>query len=205
MRCRAPLAFALLLLASGCGEPDEPGPSPSGDQQAMAVMGEYLEMAQAGGGGQHQIEVLEEAARTGALTYDDVVVLVQETFSCMDEAGIGHALHPAWERVPGWRVIAYSFDAEVPGLTEDQVSALAEECMDRHSKYAEFALHDTRLVQELRDNYMREQLPTILTCLEDNGVTIEPEATLDEIRRAVFDLMVATSQGPDPKECYEDV
>lgn len=164
-----------------------------------------LEDAVAGGAGSRQLEVLEAAAETGSIAYEDVVALIHDTFSCFEGAGIGYVENPPTERVPGWLVPSYAFDAEVPGLTESQVLALADACMVEHSMFTEFALQDPVLHQEVRDAHLREQLPEVLACLRENGVAVDEDATPDEVRVAALDLLNATADAAETVTCYGDL
>lgn len=197
------------------GTPDSrPGatatnPADSETAAASAGAGERLAAvlaeAQAGGAGARQVAVLQAAVRSGSIEYEDVVPLIGDTFACLADAGIGYTENPPTEWVPGWKVASYSFDAEAPGLTADQVKERADACMTEHSKYAEFALQDPVVHQQVRDAYLREQLPTVLACLRDNGVVMDDGATLDEVRMAALDLLNATADSPQTVTCYSDL
>lgn len=174
----------------------------SGARERLAAV---LAEAQAGGAGARQVAVLEAAVQGGSIEYEDVVPLIGDTFACLTDAGIGYTQNPPTEWVPGWKVASYAFDAEAPGLTEDQVKERADACMTEHSKYAEFALQDPLVHQEVRDAYLRAQLPVVLACLRDNGVVVADNATLDQVRRAALDLLNATADSTQPVTCYSDL
>lgn len=161
--------------------------------------------AVAGGAGTRQVEVLEAAVERGSIEYEDVVPLIQDTFACLADAGIGYTEDPPAEWVPGWKVASYSFDAEGAGLTEDQVKTLADACMAEHSMYAEFALQDPLVHQEVRDEHLRAQLPVVLACLREHGVVVDDEASLDQVRLAALDLLNATADSAQTVTCYSDL
>lgn len=202
-------ARALVVLAAvgvaGCGTTDEDAATSAAGTSWELALDAILEDARAGGAGQRQIEVLEAARAAGALEYETVVDLTHDTFACFEAAGIDYQEYPGEERVPGWTIVRYSFSAEAPGLTEPQVMALADACMAEHSMFAEFVLQDAALHQEVRDERMRAELPTILACLADNGVQVDADATLDEVRLAALELLNATADSAEPAVCWDDL
>jgi hypothetical protein len=199
------LAVLATVGAAGCGTADEDVATSAAGTSWELALDAILEDARAGGAGQRQIEVLETARAAGSLEYETVVDLTHDTFACFEAAGIGYRELPGWERAPGWTIVQYSFSAEAPGLTEAQVLALADACMAEHSRFAEFVLQDAALHQEARDERMRAHLPTILACLADNGVHVDADATLDEVRLAALELLNATADFPETVACWDDL
>lgn len=198
-------ASAVLIAVAGCAGATDRVPSSAAAASWGTRIDAILADAREGGAGERQLEVLREARRTGSLSYDTTVDLVRDTFGCFEASGIGYEEQPAEERAPGWKVVRYSFRAEAPGLSESHVKTLADACMAEHSMYAEFVLQDVGLHQDARDRRMRAELPTILACLAENGVRMDADATLDEIRRATLELLNATADLTEPAACWDDL
>jgi len=93
----------------------------------------------------------------------------------------------------------------VPGLSEDLVKQVTDACMAKHSMYAEFALQDPLLHQEVRDAHLREQLSVVLACLREHGVVVDEDAALDQVRLAALDLLNATADSAQTVACYSDL
>lgn len=193
-------AFVLVGCSAGASPAE---PSATSDP----IFAEHLAQAEAGAAGERQVEVLREAARTGELTFEAVNDLVQESFECMAAAGIGHEEWEPYEVVPGYRWPAYSWQTTVAGMSDEQATTIGDACLYEHSYYAEMALQDRRNYAHLLDAQMRRDMPEILACLEENGVRMDSDATLDEIRQAAIELGGETTavSEEDAVWCYEQM
>lgn len=191
------MAIVGLLLLAGCSSPPAGEASPSAASAAVTVYQEYLGQAERAGAGEDQLAALRDAVRTGELTFETVNGLVQQSFACMTEAGIGHDEWEPREVVPGYLIPAYSFRGDADGMTEDETLAVADACLEEYSFWAEGARADTRAYQDLWDAHVQERLPMIVACLEEHGVQVDPEATVDEIFQAADQLLIDTSEIDD--------
>lgn len=203
----AVLCIAGLGLVAGCADSPQDAGTGSAPPAAEIFTG-HLARAQEGGASEQQLAVLERAVATGELPFADVNSLVYDTFECLTASGIAFVEDEPREIVPGGpKVPTYSFSAEADGLSPDQVLQLADACIEKHSGYAEQALQDTELYQELRDRRMTQELPMVLECLKENGVTIDANAPLDEVRIAVLTLLNETTDATSGRGsvlCYDD-
>lgn len=194
-------AVLVAALAAGCSADD------TGDRSIVgisAMFSDYADQAESGGAGESQLRVLREAERTGAIDFDTVNALVQESFACMERSGISHEDSVPHELLPGHAVPAYGFAATAEGMTEDEVLAAADACLYEHSYWAEAALADPRGFPEAYDAQLREDLPGVLACLKENGVRVDDDATLEEVREAsaTFTIKQLKSNNVDePVEC----
>ncbi|UZN04079.1 hypothetical protein [Cellulomonas sp. S1-8] len=168
---------------------------------AGATLAVYLDEAVGSGrAGPEQVEVLERSVADGTVQYEDLAELTRLTFDCFTEAGIDYIENEPTELGVGLPLPSYSWAAEMPGKTLDEVQAMGDACIDRYSYWAAAAYQDDAVVGAARDARMRRDLPQVLACLEENGVEVPTDATLDEIRRHVEELVVAT----ETVVCYDD-
>lgn len=189
-------AVGLLAGCSGGDAGSSPSPEPAENSRYFAT---YLDEATTYGADQQQIDVLADAVSTGVLTFESVMELTRKTFACFTEHGIEYTENDPHELGIGYFMPSYSFSAQAPGLTLDETTEAADECINGYSYWASIALQDSRVIGEARDARMRRDLPTILECLRDNGVSLPDEATLDEIRTAVGSLAMEGAAS-----CYDD-
>lgn len=191
------MAVALVTATAACSAP-KPSPSPTASYAsppAESVFTEALAEARAAkpAVSDAQIRALEKSAKSGEMSYEDVNALLQDTFKCFDDAGVKYILQPDSEKVPGFKVPQYGIAA---GGIE-----VGDACQNRFSEFAFEGYQRQPRAVELRDKALEADRPSVLSCLRAHGVTIDDAATLDEIRRAVGDLFVATSDGPDAVMC----
>lgn len=194
-------AVLVAALATGCSADDKGDRSTGG---VSAMFADYVDQAESGGAGEPQLRVLREAERTGEIDFDTVNALVQKSLACMERSGISHKEPVRHELLPGHAIPAYSFAATAEGMTEDEVLAAADACLYEHSYWAEAALGDPRGFPEAYDAQLREDLPGVLACLKENGVRVDDDATLEEVRQASAELTMKQLESndiDDPVEC----
>jgi len=199
-------AVLVAALATGCAA-DDGDRSVGGEGSIVtvaAMFADYVDQAESGGAGEPQLAVLREAERTLRIDYETVDALVQESFACMERSGISHEDSVRHELLPGHAIPAYSFAATAEGMTQDEVLAAADACLYEHSYWAEAALADPRGFPEAYDAQLRKDLPDVLACLAENGVTVDDDATLEEVRVASAELtikQVESKDAADPVQC----
>jgi hypothetical protein len=133
-----------------------------------------------------QINALEKAAKSGQMSYEEISALLEDTFKCFDESGVDYRRLPDSEQVSGFKVPMYSYAEPV---------AIALACITKYNSFAWDAYQSQPKVGELRDVALKAEIPRVLACLRDHGVSIDDDATLDELRRASATLLSATSTG----------
>lgn len=201
-------AVLVAALATGCAS-DAAGGRPTHGASGRPVLGpsamfaDHLAQAEAGGAGEAQLAVLRAAERTGEIDFDTVLGLVERSLACMERSGISSETPEPHELLPGHAIPAYSFAATAEGMTEDEVLEAADACLYEHSYWAEAALADPRGFPDAYDAALREDLPDVLACLEENGAEVDDDATLEEVRVAAAELTVRQLEAGDdePVEC----
>lgn len=187
-------------LLTGCTSDAQPtAPTPS--SLASSVIALHLEEAvESGRSGDEQIAVLERGVQTGRISYEDLTELTRATFDCFTESGIDYIENDPEEIGAGYYLPSYSWAAQIPGRTDDEVQALGDACIDRYSYWVSAAYQHDLVAGEARDARMRRDLPTVMECLRENGVDVPDDATLDEVRQHVRELVQAT----ETVVCYDD-
>lgn len=185
----------LMLALAGCsGDPTTSGPvvTPTPGSPGFVFVSAlyYAERADAS---PEQIAALQEAIRTGELSYETVTDLVEQTFACFEESGIEYQRRDPEELGPGFLAPAYTHAGFASGMTNDQALAVADFCIDTYSNFAVGAYRNGPASWDARDARLREELPQIVECLTSNGVTASTDDTLDEIRLKVADLLRQTT------------
>lgn len=130
-----------------------------------------------------QIAALENAAQTDAMSYQEMSVLLADTFACFDDAGVAYRVDPDREIVPGFVVPQYSVSADSLDV--------ADACQAAHSEYAFSAFQTQPVVIEAADQALESRRPQVLQCLRDQEVTVDDDATLEELRVMAWDVFMA--------------
>src|SRR5699024_2912821 len=143
---------------TGCSGGPAPTPSESVRPENSRYFATYLDEATSNHADKQQLQVLAEAVRTGVLSFESVAELTRLTFDCFTEHGIDYEENDPHELGIGYYMPSYSFSAQVPGLTVDQTTKVADECINTYSYWASIALQDPRVVGEARDARMRRDL-----------------------------------------------
>lgn len=197
-------ALALVLaLCTGCSTPSPETPSPSAVDETSVFYQQY-KLAVAAEASEDQIAVLKAASETETLEFDAVSDLVEASLACIEDAGIGVVRKAPEELGPEYLIPSYSIHSTATGMSEAQADALSNECLTRHSYFAEGALQQAPQAIAARDERLRAHLPEIIECLNSNGVAATADETPDEIRAKVIDLIVKTHESGLDVQCYDD-
>ncbi|WNM24696.1 hypothetical protein [Demequina capsici] len=149
-------------------------------------------MAVGAGVDQTQIDALAD----GSVTFDEYEQAIRATITCMRDAGIEVDddqvdYHRPFPEIP------YTFAGEVEGVLDgDQTLAVADGCIETYSQYVDMAYQTDAAAQEAIDAYFVQVRDEFIACLEDQGQTVDPDATDDELRQAAVAAM-ATFDGPN--------
>lgn len=180
----AALVVALVAATAACG--GTPAPADSSGP-ASSSFDEQLSLAEADDRvTDSQLAALREAADSGEMSYEEISALLEETFQCFDDAGIGYRRLPDLEPIPGFVMPNYGHDAEPLSVADD--------CLVRTSQYAYDAYARQPAALELLDAALEAERDEILACLRAKGATIDDDATLDEMRQtdiALFEEAMA--------------
>lgn len=198
----AATAVPVLVLGAACTGGGVPAATaPVSSEDVGRYFAPYLDEAVAlGVAGPEQVAALERAIENDGMSFEEIAELTRSTFDCFTEAGIGYTEGEPYELGIGYLVPDYSWAAEMPGKTLDEVEELGDACIDRYSYWASMAYQDVNVVGEARDARLRRDFAQVVECLRDNGVDVPDDATLDEVRQAVADLIFAD----EPATCDDD-
>lgn len=193
----ATLVVVVVLGATAACSVAKPAPSPSPKSSVVSSFDEALYNAKRDDNvSRTQLAALETAAVSDAMSYEQISVLLEDTFKCFDESGVDYRRTGDFEKVPGFKMPTYSFGEPL---------AVAEACQKRFSEYAFEAYQAQPRVGELSDAALGAEKSQVITCLRAHGVTIEDDATLDEIRRASATLLQATSKSSEGVFCTRNL
>ncbi len=125
------------------------------------------------------------ALADGAVTFEEYEAGVQLTLDCMRDAGID-VINDGVDDFGPFPMIYYSYATTAPGLTEDQTYEISQGCIAENSYYLEAEYQTGAAAQEAIDAYFAEVRDEFIACLEDQGQTVSPDATDDELRTAAM-------------------
>jgi len=170
------IAFVAALALGGCTGTPEAGNETSIDPR-------ILEGARSGGADADQLAVLE----SGNVTFEQYQAAVDRTITCMRDAGID-VVGDAVTETRGFPEIQYSFATSSPGRTDEQTTAIADDCIDSHSKFVEAAYQNAPGALEAQELQFDTYRPAIIECLRQNGVDIDDDAPPHDIFSAAGPL-----------------
>lgn len=169
-----------------------------------SIFEDGLQQARDYGASDHQIDVLERAMSAGQLDFEDFNVLIGETFDCFDAAGIEYVYHGPMESFPGSGLLMPNYEVVVStSLDAGSFSALYNDCTYRYSEFANMVYQMQPVADESDMAAIRSQLPSILTCLRENGAEVDDDAPFDVIRGAAIEVYAETDAVGDPVACME--
>jgi hypothetical protein len=139
--------------------------------------------ARAGGASEEQIGILTKSA---APSFEDYQTAINRSIACIEKAGIGTTDVRQVEQ--GITKLGYGYDAASPGRTNEQTDEIANACIRENNRWVENAWMGQPLAMEWGDQQIEKQRPTLIACLEANGVTVDQSLTTEEIRSRVLEL-----------------
>lgn len=199
---RAAVLVALALTLCAC-DGTEAATQESGT--ATVFFADIADEARAAGSSEAQIKVLEEASELGSLDYATLAALLEESFQCLEGVGAVVDNQGPQQDATGMPQPVY-FTQTPSGLTYEEFLPVYEECLAKYSGFAERAYQLQPAARDAYDNILTRDRPMVEECLRENGVTVDPEATLDELRLAVVELYFATNtETVEGVMCYENL
>lgn len=169
------LCAALVALLPGCT-------TASDDSTAEpSVFSDVLQDAREGGAGAAQIAALEEAESAQELTLDTARRAARDAVQCMSDNGLDAAYVEETSYsgtvIPGFRVAG----------AEDQAQA----CDVEHSYWVNQLYQVQPSSVQANEEFADQQEPALRACLEDLGISTDPEATGSDLAHK------AASEAPD--------
>jgi len=195
-----PLALVFVMGACSSETPD------AGASIAISFFQEWRDKAQSGGASPSQLAVLDAAVASGTLDYGDIEPLRNETYGCFEANGLSYQVLESDGTIPEFPYPRYGVgvDPRQAGLTEEQGQAIAQDCTTKYLDFALDAYGSQPAAQSALDAQLIADLPMITACLQEHGVTVAPDATPDDVRRAVADLYFEQStESQEGPLCYD--
>jgi len=193
---RALLIFPGVLMLTACGLTDSASSTETFDQRIVAV----IEDAQENGASERQIEALRVAQEQGYVSFDIARDAALASIDCMARSGVDATYS---ERDDGSGVKIPTFVASLAGGNQDAISAIVDSCSRTEEAWVSKMYQLQPSTQNARDENLTRALPAIRQCLIENGVTVQADASRDEVVQAAIELSRETGSGGDapPVDC----
>jgi hypothetical protein len=177
----AALAFAMVGCSSASARMPSGPDGPAVDRSApwFATVRTDINDAKAAGSSPEQIEALEDAWRTGTLSFEAYNDAVDRALRCVREAGF-RIFADEVTVYQGLRMRLYSVQSR-PDAQEPAV----EGCIKRHSYFVERAYQLQPASLEAKEQHFAQYRDALIDCLADAGVAVDQQMTMDEILRSV--------------------
>jgi len=181
----AVLTVGLMISAAACTGDDTSapsrGPEPSGEATLAGAAGGALAAAREGEADAEQLAALDDAA----VTFAEYEAAVGRTLACMREAGID-VVGAEVSETRGFPEIRYSFAGSSPGRTDEQTVALADTCLNTHSRFVEGAYQTAPTVLEVLDARFEPYRAAIIECIRSAGGEVANDAGRETVVAAAF-------------------
>lgn len=190
----APVAMAALVGIAGCASSPEPVPYASYAQTAQGqTWVKVLDAALADTNiSDRQRSIIEEAKKTGTITFDDFQSAVNDTAACVRERG-GSLTGPTVVTYAGITSIEYTTSEALDEASLEAADKEMTSCADTYSTAIQTLWDGTPSNIALRDEAFARIQPQIEACLTAHDVQVPKGATYDQVLKADFDLSHATS------------
>jgi len=180
---RAPRALALgLLLASvtalaACSNPAPPDlASASADTELLE---QALADARSGGADPSQIQILEQAAAAGSISFDEAQEATEAMLKCVEDAGFTVG-NKGVDDSHGLEVATFTISAPA-SLDEAQADVISSDCETRYRRWVEFAWENQPAAQDAFAVQVEQHRAEIVACLNGDGSDIGADAPIDEM------------------------
>ena len=210
-------AFLVAVLA-GCSAPPS-AVTPTSDTQYLAM---NLQEARTNGQPDaDQLRVLEDAVKSGVVSWDDYQSAVFATIACLQDAGIPHN-GPTAVQSQGILILQYSAETGPPsggvyvtsspagadgiehatptpeqleGNVGDPLFYVADACRMTHSAFVESAYMEQPTSLAALDAFFESKRDSVTSCATDLGLAVDPEDSMVSILSRLVDL------GEDGQQC----
>lgn len=182
---RLALLAALPLLVGACSG----GNSDDGSQDFTSRVDAAIAEAESHGASSRQLEQLRMAREKGSVSLDDARTAALAAIECMGAAGIQAQYS---EIDDGSGVLIPSYLASLAGQDQDAASELIDACSRQEQQWISMIYQLQPSTQAVRDEGLIRALPAIRECLATHGVTVDDQATPDEVVRISGELMQST-------------
>lgn len=171
------LAVMLTVAMTSCTSPTSltapSAPPDSGDLvTASASSRSSLEEATQAEADESQLDIL----RKGEVSFADYEAALGRTFVCLRGNGID-VMEQGISDARGFPLIEYSWAATAPGLSDDQVRALGDDCERRFSYWVNMEWQIQPSSIELAEKTFVPYRSAVVECLRKHGVTVTDDVT----------------------------
>lgn len=183
-RCRVlALVAAAMLAAAGAACSDDTQPQVAEGDFAQRLTND-IEGAEAAGATAEQIQILEEALRTGEISFEAYDEAINRALRCLREAGVA-ASDGGVADVAGVKLRSYSVpvDAEEADGREPVPGYSAHRCVAEHSFWVERAYQLQPASIEAQEAYYEQFREPFLECLREQGIELDPDEAIALIVR----------------------
>jgi len=170
-------------------------------QQSETPLESILRLAKESGAQPSQLDRLERAAAQGFVEFRDVRAAVDETFACLDAAGIGYVEQA---RDPGREYAPIEFSV---ALADPALEPVADACVEGYSFWIQSAFEQQPAGLEEADAEFERARPVIIACLTDHGVNADESMTNAELKELLIysEIGLDRSSGQPPPENWESM
>lgn len=177
-------ACCLVLVACGSDEGDQ---GESGNREFQAQAEAAIEQAKAEGASPAQIAILEEARRTGELSWEAYSASVDSFLRCVREAGLRVDIDEVDVHQGLMRRI---YGVEVGENLEHEPTVQA--CSAKHSRAVERLWQIQPASVEAQERQFKQIRDAVVECLTREGVTVNPEWTKEDLEVEAVAVMERT-------------
>lgn len=187
---------ALVGMTSGCASSAD-----LASASAPSVFDEALSQARANAGtSDTQLEILERAATTGNLPFEDYAASVNATLECLRDGGV--TVSPVREvsanGVPAldWGIQEPAGTDAASGTLPARLDGLIDSCDTTHRVFVEIAYHSQASSMQVAEAYFEARLPEVVQCAAEKGFVSDSSMSAHAQLRAI-----ALSDNPDVVQC----
>lgn len=177
---RVSVLSLLLLPACGGPSPAEPGVEA---ESGLVDVHQVLAQARDNGASAAQIALLEEAAAQGEVTLEIARQARRNLQDCAATAGVDIQFHEV-TRPDGW----VEWVTEFPDVEGRDVQQVVKDCEDRESGLIVSVYSSQPSAVTAKEDYLNDQKPVLIACLEQQGLTPDPALDGMTIARSVMEV-----------------
>lgn len=197
------LGSIALIALGGCSDNETPNTDPTDSQAFSEKVERVIAEAEAGGAGEAQLAILREAAAGGEITLGQAQDATRATIACFEMSGLA-ATYDLTTEESGLQIPSYGVQAEVEGMTDQQVEQLIDKCDAEEGFWVNYLYQTQPASHQVRETHVRSRLPVLLECLREHGVEMDADDDIDEIVYAANQLLFDSIDSAEPINCMSE-
>ncbi len=143
--------------------------------------------ARAKGASEEQLAILEN----GPVTFDEYQAAVGTTIACLRAAGID-VINDTVTQAQGYPAIHYSYAASSVGRTDDQTTAISDQCIFTNSFFVESEYENSPTVLEAKDGRFAQYRDALVACIRSSGGDVDDNADREHVITAADTVLDAS-------------